>query len=31
MEFVYVIKLQYRIMLNGFGYALFGVPARDLE
>ncbi|XP_050680765.1 diacylglycerol lipase-beta isoform X2 [Leptidea sinapis] len=22
---------KYRIMLNGFGYALFGVPARDLE
>lgn len=22
---------QYRIMLNGFGYALFGVPTRDLE
>lgn len=24
-------KLQWRIMLNGFGYALFGVPSRDLE
>jgi hypothetical protein len=23
--------LQYRIMLNGFGYAMFGVPTRDLE
>lgn len=23
--------LQYRIMLNGFGYAIFGVPTRDLE
>ena len=23
--------LQYRIFLNGFGYALFGVPAGDLE
>lgn len=23
--------LQYRILLNGFGYALFGVPPGDLE
>lgn len=23
--------LQYRIFLNGFGYAFFGVPSRDLE
>ncbi|PSN51081.1 hypothetical protein C0J52_01501 [Blattella germanica] len=23
--------LTYRIMLNGFGYAMFGVPTRDLE
>lgn len=22
---------QYRVFLNGFGYALFGVPSRDLE
>lgn len=22
---------KYRIMLNGFGYALFGIPSRDLE
>lgn len=22
---------QYRILLNGFGYALFGVPPADLE
>lgn len=22
---------KYRIMLNGFGYAIFGIPARDLE
>lgn len=22
---------QYRILLNGFGYALFGIPSRDLE
>ncbi|XP_049776823.1 diacylglycerol lipase-beta-like [Schistocerca cancellata] len=22
---------KYRILLNGFGYALFGIPARDLE
>lgn len=26
-----VFLLQYRIFLNGFGYAFFGVPSRDLE
>jgi hypothetical protein len=25
------VLLQYRIMLNGFGYAMFGVPTSDLE
>jgi len=25
------VLLQYRIMLNGFGYAIFGVPTCDLE
>jgi hypothetical protein len=25
------LLLQYRIMLNGFGYAMFGVPTSDLE
>jgi hypothetical protein len=28
---LHVMLLQYRIMLNGFGYAMFGVPTRDLE
>lgn len=26
-----LFEFQYRIMLNGFGYAIFGIPARDLE
>ena len=26
-----VINLQYRVIWNGFGYALFGVPDRDLN
>lgn len=30
-ESITIIVLQYRILLNGFGYALFGVPASDLE
>ncbi|XP_049866901.1 diacylglycerol lipase-beta isoform X2 [Pectinophora gossypiella] len=32
IQTIHATKLpKYRIMLNGFGYALFGVPARDLE
>lgn len=27
----FLFLLQYRIMINGFGYALFGIPSRDLE
>lgn len=26
-----MFRLQYRILLNGIGYALFGVPPGDLE
>lgn len=26
-----ILFLQYRIFLNGFGYAFFGIPSRDLE
>jgi hypothetical protein len=28
---VVFVPIQYRIMLNGFGYAMFGVPTNDLE
>ncbi|XP_055703840.1 diacylglycerol lipase-beta-like isoform X2 [Phlebotomus papatasi] len=32
VETIRACKLpKYRIMLNGFGYAIFGVPSRDLE
>lgn len=32
IETIRACKLpKYRIMLNGFGYAIFGVPSRDLE
>ncbi|XP_041976956.1 diacylglycerol lipase-beta isoform X1 [Aricia agestis] len=32
IQTIHATKLpKYRIMLNGFGYALFGVPTRDLE
>nr|XP_029718173.1 sn1-specific diacylglycerol lipase beta-like [Aedes albopictus] len=32
IETIRACKLpKWRIMLNGFGYALFGVPSRDLE
>jgi len=31
VSYFVIFCFKYRVFLNGFGYALFGVPSRDLE